>query len=104
MREQRSAQNPDELLNKYFEEIDIHKMKPSEKMLSAFGQHHTEESKNETDAYLNNGEVLHEFLKPVEGLDYYIEDSKEETHSFQTMKSELQEFKVSVLIKSENIL
>lgn len=97
MRQQRSSQDPENLLNKYFEEVDIEKMQANEKLLSAFGQYHIEQDQIEFENVKKTGDLKHEFFRPVEGLDYYIEDSVQETYKYQQMHSEFQEYKVTHL-------
>jgi hypothetical protein len=72
-------------------------MQPNEKLLSAFGQHHIEQDKKEFDNIKKTGDLRHEFYRPIEGVDYYIEDSVQETHKYQQMHSEFQEYKVTNL-------
>ena len=95
IRRKRVQVDSSDLLEKYFDKVDLGSMKPEEKLLSPFATYHRNEDQKGLDIVLNNRTKMREYMKPVEGLDYLHEDTKKETADYQRLARENKDLEVN---------
>lgn len=89
LRKERSKQNSESILKKYFVEVDMESLSGNEKLTSVFGDHHRNKHLSLVKSRFENKEAMYKVATPVEGMDFLHEDSKAETQNYQDIYNDV---------------